>query len=142
MVSSSYISLDGIRIRAHHGVLDQERLVGGDFHVSVRVDYPLARAVETDDVGDTLNYAELHQLVCREMATPSRLLEHAAGRIGKAVLARWSEASRVTVRLTKDNPPMGGDCDGATVEMTLVADEHINQEFRILATDGMTYADD
>ena len=116
-VESSYIFLRNVRFHAFHGVLPQERQVGGDFMVTLRVGYPLERAMETDEVTDTLDYAALYALVEREMAVPSKLLEHVAGRIVKAVKASFPEVTSVDIELTKLNPPMGADCEGAAVEV-------------------------
>ena len=60
--------------------------MGGEFLVDLRVGYPIADAMQSDEVADTLNYAELYQLVKREMEIPSKLLEHVAGRIVKAIV--------------------------------------------------------
>lgn len=111
------IVIKDIRLKAFHGVLPQERTVGGDFVVNVRVDYPFATAMQTDQVEHTLNYAVLYRLVRREMAVPSQLLEHVAGRILRAIRTRFPEAGRVELSVTKLNPPMGGQCAGAGVEL-------------------------
>ncbi len=76
--------------------------------------------MESDRVEDTLNYAELCRLVKEEMAVPSALLEHVAGRMAKAVFRRFPEVTALDLMLTKDNPPMGVDCSGAGVELHLI----------------------
>ena len=114
-LTDSYITLRNVRFHAFHGVLPQERQVGGDFMVTLRVGCPLERAMETDDVADTIDYSALYAIVEREMAVPSKLLEHVAGRIVKAVTAAFPEVTSVDLELTKLNPPMGADCDGAVV---------------------------
>ena len=114
-VESSYIFLRNVRFHAFHGVLPQERLVGGDFLVNLRVDYPVEKAMESDEVGDTLNYATLFDLVKREMQIPSQLLEHVAGRIAKAIMADFPAVTSIDLELTKLNPPMGADSDGAGI---------------------------
>ena len=73
--------------------------------------------MQSDSVDDTLNYAELCQVVKREMAVPSRLLEHAAGRVAEAVFAAFPAATSLDLKLTKENPPMGVDCSGAGVDI-------------------------
>lgn len=112
-----YILLRDLRFHAFHGVLPQERLVGGNFVVDLRVGYPLAQAMTSDRVDDTLNYASLYTLVEREMQQPSSLLEHVAGRIAQAIAKTFPEALSIDLTLTKQNPPMGADCKGAGVEM-------------------------
>ena len=122
-IKSSYITLTNVRFRALHGVLPQERRVGGDYTLTLRVGFDVSRAVQSDDVADTLNYATLYETARQEMAIPSRLLEHVAGRIGQRVLSEWPEVTTVDLTLTKDNPPMGADCDGASVELHLINDK-------------------
>ena len=112
-----YILLRDLRFHAFHGVLPQERLVGGNFVVDLRVGYPLAQAMTSDRVDDTLNYASLYALVEREMQQPSSLLEHVAGRIAQAIAKTFPEALSIDLTLTKQSPPMGADCKGAGVEM-------------------------
>ena len=116
-VEASYIRLEGLRFRALHGVMPQERQVGGDFLVTLRVGYPLATAMVSDDVKDTLDYAALYRLVEREMLLPSKLLEHVAGRIAEAIEKAFPQVSSIDLTLTKLNPPMGADCQGASVEV-------------------------
>lgn len=116
---SSFISLENIRFHARHGVMGQERLTGGDFTVSVRVSFPLEKAARTDHVGDTLNYASLYEIINKEMQKPSCLLENVAGRIGESIFAAFPGADALTVKVTKHNPPTGGDMDGASIELNL-----------------------
>ena len=115
MKSEGYIYLNELRFYAFHGVMPQEQQVGGEFLVDVRVGYPIQTAMETDDVADTLNYAELYQLVKQQMDIPSKLLEHVAGRIVKAIHQQFPLVLSIQLRITKKNPPMGADCNGAGV---------------------------
>lgn len=120
---NTYIYLREVRFHAYHGVMPQERTVGADFTVDLRVEYTFAKAMESDDVNDTLNYAQLYNIVKQEMAIPSNLLEHVAGRIAKAVMSAYPEILSVDIKLTKTNPPMGADCKGAGVEIHLINDK-------------------
>ena len=114
-VESSFVYLKNVRFYAFHGVMVQERQVGGEFLLTLRVGYPLDKAMESDDVADTLNYATLFDIAKREMDIPSQLLEHVAGRIVKAITTAFPEVTSIDLELTKQNPPMGADCDGAGI---------------------------
>jgi dihydroneopterin aldolase len=114
-LTESYICLHEVRFYAFHGVMPQERSVGGEFLVSVKVGYPLEKAMSSDDVADTLNYAELYELVKKEMMQPSGLLEHVMGRIVETIEKAFPEVTSVEVKIKKVNPPMGSDCKGAEV---------------------------
>ena len=118
-IATGKISLDDMRFYAYHGVMEQERRVGSEYSVSLIVEADLTDAARTDDVADTINYAELYELVKREMAMPSKLLEHVAARIGQRAIEAYERITAVTVKVTKLNPPMGGDSKGASVELKL-----------------------
>lgn len=76
------IAINGLKIFARHGVYEQERRVGNDFEVTLRLDVPSSdAAMDTDNLCDTINYAEAVGIIKDEMSMPSRLLEHVAGRI-------------------------------------------------------------
>ena len=111
------IFLDDVRFHAFHGVMPQERAVGADFTVWLKVGYDFVKAAENDDLTDTISYADLYEVVRAEMDKPSQLLEYVALRIVKAVAARWPRIDTIDLRLAKDNPPMGADCKGAGVEI-------------------------
>ena len=114
-LKESYICLHEVRFHAFHGVMAQERRVGGDFLVSVKVGCPLEKAAGSDDVADTLDYAALYALVKKETMQPSCLLEHVMGRIAAAIGEAFPEVTSTEVKITKLNPPMGADCKGAEV---------------------------
>lgn len=122
-IESGYIFLKDLRFHAFHGVMPQERKVGGDFLVSLRMGYDISKAMRTDEVSDTLNYAEVYALVRKEMEQPSALLERVAGRIAEALFAFDPKILSIDLWLTKVNPPMGADCQGAGVELHLINDK-------------------
>ena len=119
----SSIFIRDLRLYAYHGVMPQERTVGGWFIVCLRVHYNIMEAMKTDDVADMLNYADLCELIRVEMEQPSNLLEHVAGRIAQSVLHRYPAVEAVDLTLTKENPPMGVNCSGAGVELHLINDK-------------------
>ena len=123
MKLQTYIRLEKLRFRALHGVLPQERQVGGDFTVTLRIGYPWQAAMDSDAVADTLDYAAAYRLVRCEMAVPSQLLEHVAGRIAKALLRDFPQITSIDLWLTKTCPPMGADGEGAGVELHLINDK-------------------
>ena len=114
-IKEGHITLHRLRFHAQHGVLEQERIVGNDYEVTVRMEGDFLKAVETDEVTDTVNYAEAYNVIKAQMAIPSRLLEHVAGRIGRSLLNQFPMLHAVHVEIIKRNPPMGADGDGAEV---------------------------
>lgn len=120
---SSKIYLRNVRFHAFHGVLPQEGIVGNDYLVNLVLDYDFSSAMKTDDLQGTLNYAEVYQKVREEMAVPSKLLEHVAGRIAHRLFSDFPEIQKLQLSITKVNPPVGADSDGAGVEVVLTNDK-------------------
>ena len=119
---SSYITLQDVHFHAFHGVMPQEKRVGGDFLLNLRVGYSLSAAMESDRLEDTISYAALFELVAGEMRIPSKLLEHVAGRMAHAIMSAYPAVSSIDLEIVKQNPPMGADCAGASVEIHLIND--------------------
>ncbi|MBR0045293.1 MAG: dihydroneopterin aldolase [Bacteroidaceae bacterium] len=111
------IIIKGMRVYAYHGVMEQERKVGGSFTIDAEVDADFSAAMLTDNLSDTISYADLHQLIRQEMAIPSQLLEHVAGRIADTIFKHFPQSEAIRLRIMKENPPMGADCQGAGVEI-------------------------
>ena len=113
------ISINDMRFYAHHGCFEQERVIGTNFRVDLVFETDTRRAEETDNIADTVSYLDVYQVVKREMAQPSNLLEHVARRIGERVLADFAAVETVTVKVSKLNPPLGGQMDSVSVELAL-----------------------
>jgi len=120
ILKSSYIHLSGLRFHAYHGVLDQERITGNDYVVDCRIKYNIDKAMTSDDLDDTISYADVFGIISQEMSVPSQLIERVCGRIGDRLFRRFPTVEAVSLKVIKKNPPMGGDCEGAGVEVELV----------------------
>lgn len=116
-MTKTYVHIDNLKVHAYHGVLPQERVVGNDYYINIKVGTDWIRATETDNVNDTLDYSKLAMLVQCEMAEQSNLIEHVAGRIINNITTNFENVSSINLRITKVAPPMSADCDGAGVEI-------------------------
>lgn len=123
-ITRSKIYIRSLRMHAFHGVLPQERVVGNDYVVDVSAEYDISRAVATDNVADTLNYADMCKAINDEMAVPSQLIEHVAGRVAERLFRLFPAITSLCLSITKVNPPMGADCGGAGVEIELTNDKN------------------
>ncbi|NLZ94812.1 MAG: dihydroneopterin aldolase [Bacteroidales bacterium] len=103
------IRLTDMQFFAYHGVLEQETKVGNNYVVNICMTADLSKACETDNVEDTINYALVYDLVKHEMEQPSKLLEHVAMRIYKAIRDSFPQITTMEVRLAKLNPPINGE---------------------------------
>lgn len=122
-LNESFIYINGLRFHAFHGVMPQERLTGNDYSVDIRLGYDVSKAMVSDDVGDTVNYADIKKITDQEMSIPSKLVERVAYRIADRISRRYPSVSSIDIKVTKLNPPFGADCKGAGVELHLINDK-------------------
>lgn len=116
-ICSSRILLEQVKLYAHHGVDPQERLTGAYFYVTLEADVDFQQALSSDNLNNTVSYADLFRCIREEMAVPSLLLEHVGGRILQRVFRDYPEVHRIHLILTKENPPMGADCKQAGIDI-------------------------
>ena len=112
------IGVNRMKIYAHHGCHPQERTIGGDFYVTVSAVAEVEpSAWQEDKMEGTADYSLFVGITRREMAVPSKLLEHVAARIAFAVLEECPSVLKVSVTIEKENPPLGVLCQGAIVKI-------------------------
>lgn len=101
------IVLKGVRARGFHGVLDHEKRDGQDFVVDTAVEVDLTQAGHSDQLGDTVSYAEVADDVVAQVTGESLdLIETLAERIADTVLAR-PRVEAVEVVVHKPQAPVG-----------------------------------
>ena len=110
------IQLHNLEFYAYHGLLPQERVVGGHYRVDVELSLtPPLRALTEDVIDDTVNYAEVYALIRQQMEQPVNLLEHLAHRITHGLYAQFPQIQAVKLSVTKVTPPISGiACEGAS----------------------------
>lgn len=114
---TSKIIIEDLKIYAYHGALPEETLIGTYYLLNVEVQADLWNAVASDALQDTINYAEINELIHEEMKVPSKLMEHVAGRILKKIKDTFPQITSVKIRITKTSPPMTGEMKGVSVEI-------------------------
>lgn len=109
------VEVTGISLRAYHGCIEEEALVGGDFTINVRVHAPFAIAAHTDDLNHAIDYVVITDVVKQEMAVRAKLIEVVAMRIIKAIQVQYSIATEIEVTLIKHRAPIESDVKSVSV---------------------------
>ncbi len=101
------ITIRGLEVFAHHGVLPEERELGQIFRFDIGLSLKDSAAPESDDVADTVDYAAVCGLVV-ETATAHNynLLERLASVIAETILEHYPQVSKAKVRAAKAAPPI------------------------------------
>lgn len=117
MKGKGLIELEGMEFHAYHGCLESEKAVGNRFLVDFKGVTEMGAASESDKLEDAVDYSRIYDIVAREMAKPSDLLEHVAGRIVRAIEAEIPELICFSVRVSKQRPPVDGVCAWSRITM-------------------------
>ncbi len=113
------IYLKNIRLYAFHGCMDEEEKIGSDYVVNLEINTDLNLSSQSDNLKDTVDYVSLHAIVKEEMSIRSKLLEKVADRILKKILNDHRQVILVKVKVSKINPPIGGNVDEVAIEREL-----------------------
>ena len=112
------IALEGMRFFAHHGVFAAERIRGNHFEVDVWLDTGDAQLPDSDRLEDALDYGRIYVVTQAIMAQPKNLLETLVNAIGRQLLLEFPSVLIVRVKVSKENPPVEGECRRSSVEAT------------------------
>lgn len=111
------IRIENMSFYAGHGCFLEEQAIGTHFRVDFEMNVDTARAQKSDDLNDTVNYLAVYQVVKQQMMIPSHLLEHVADRILHAVADSFPAVTWMTVKVSKLNPPLGGQIGAVSVQL-------------------------
>ena len=106
-----------MKFYAFHGVFPQENLVGAYYYLDLKLKTNFTYAAETDELEDTVSYADIFTAVKEEMAIPSKLLEHVCQRIASRIFHDFPTIEAIDIRLYKENPPMGACARNIGIEV-------------------------
>jgi 7,8-dihydroneopterin aldolase/epimerase/oxygenase len=112
------IQIENMEFYSFHGHFKEERIVGNKFRVDLTIETDLKLPSESDNLKDAVNYQRVYEIVKSQMETKSHLLEHIASRILNAIYAEMGGIEKITVKVCKLNPPMGGKIGSVSVVMT------------------------
>jgi len=113
----STIAIENMEFHAFHGCFKEEQIIGNTFIVDVYIDTDTKEAELSDDLVHTINYANVYELVKKEMLIKSKLLEHVGKRIMDAIEQAYPQIDAIELKISKMNPPIGGKVE--SVSLTL-----------------------
>jgi 7,8-dihydroneopterin aldolase/epimerase/oxygenase len=111
------IQIENMEFYAFHGHYKEEQIVGNKFLVDLTIETDMSVPSKSDNLKDAVNYQKAYQIVKDEMGKKSYLLENIAGRILDSLYSEMSGIKKVTVKVSKMNPPIGGKIGSVSVVM-------------------------
>jgi dihydroneopterin aldolase len=109
----------GIKAFGYHGVLPHEATEGQEFIVDLLITLDLRAVSLSDDLNETINYADLAQIAHDNIVGESvQLIERLAGRIAEEISSAYSQITSVSVTVHKPHAPVTVDFEDISVTIT------------------------
>jgi dihydroneopterin aldolase len=99
------IHLHNLRFFAHHGIYEEEKILGNEFELNITVKHSPQR-LPVKHLEDTVDYIAVYELVKKRMAIPTPLLETLATEIAQQILLQFVLAEEVFLSIRKLHPPV------------------------------------
>jgi dihydroneopterin aldolase len=112
------VEIRNVEFQGKHGASADERRSTRRFQVDVDLTIPMARAIESDRLADTVNYRDVCEVIVQiGEARPYRLLEALAAEMLREMRKRWPQA-QITIELRKLHPPFPGNPSYTAVRLS------------------------
>ena len=109
------IEVNGIKLYAFHGCLEEEARIGGHYVVDITIITDFSEAANSDDLSKTVDYVYVNAIVKEEMAIRSKLIETVGQRIFTRIKNELKGVFELSVKITKLTPPINGDVDSVAI---------------------------
>lgn len=112
------IKLKNLGFYGYHGVLPEENSLGQKFFVDIDMYVDLKSAGASDDVADTVNYAEVYNIV-KDIVENRRfkLIEALAENIADHIIKEFPVVKEIVINIRKPEAPVRGIYDYFGVEI-------------------------
>jgi 7,8-dihydroneopterin aldolase/epimerase/oxygenase len=102
----------------YHGAFKEENKLGQRFYVDLELFLDLAKPGHSDNLQDTVNYADIY-ITVRTIVEEERyeLVEAVAERIADKILVEFPLIQETLIRVIKPDPPIPGHYQSVAVEI-------------------------
>ena len=98
------IYLNNLHFHAHHGLFEEEKIIGNEFIVSVEI--VLLNEQIISDLKQSIDYSDVYEIIKGLMNIPTPLLETIAANISDAIYGYNKNIKEISVKIEKKHPPI------------------------------------
>lgn len=110
------IKIHRLKVFCNHGVYEEEKINGQNFYISAALYVNTRKAGTTDNLNDSVNYAEVCHKIHHFMTTNTyNLLEAVAENLAYFILSEYSMIKAIDLTISKPEAPIGLPFDDITV---------------------------
>lgn len=112
------ILIRNLKIFAYHGVNPEEKVQGQNFILDIDAFVDISVPCKTDNVDDTVSYAEIIEETVRIFTSRKYdLVERAAERVSEGLFERFEKIQALRILLKKPDAPIDADFEYVGVEI-------------------------
>lgn len=116
MSNTIKIALEGIKVKAYHGVYEEEKIIGNTFEIDIYIE--IENLLINDLLVNTVDYEEVNVLIVNEMKQRQDLLETVARNIINKIKTKWTIVQKVNIKIKKKNLPFTNKIENVMIELT------------------------
>ena len=98
------IYLNNLLFFSHHGIHEEETVVGTQFEIDAEIGFEETSQVVS--LNDTVNYVDVYDIIKKNMSRPSRLMETVAMQIADDIYEKNNNVKIINISIRKLNPPI------------------------------------
>lgn len=112
------IILNGCRFYGYHGAFKEEQTLGQIFVVDCTLSVDLTKVSLNDRLEDTVHYGLVFETIQKQVETKQyAMIERLAGAIIEDIFDGFPPVQAITLRVTKENPPIKGHYHSVGIEL-------------------------
>jgi len=112
------VSVHNLSVYGYHGCLPEEAIIGTNYLIDIDVEFDFSIAAQKDDLLQTVDYVVMAKIVMDEMAIRANLIENVCQRIHQGIKKSYPKSAKITVKLSKLNPPAEADLERVSVTIS------------------------
>ncbi len=101
------VQLHNLSFRAFHGIHEEEKILGNEYSVDAAVEFH-ERDEVIEHINETIDYANVYDIIKKRMSVPTPLLETVAMKVGNDIHHKFPDLKSITISIKKMNPPVEG----------------------------------
>lgn len=113
------IKLNDLLFYSFHGVMEEEKKIGNEFKVSLKISIPYSEGIKEDKLESTISYADLYSIINEQMKNKCNLLETVATRIADEITVKYPQIlpNKNSITIEKRRPPIQGMLGSASITL-------------------------
>lgn len=116
--NQDYIKITNLKIFAHHGVFEEEKINGQDFYINAKLYLDLHTPGKSDALTESLHYGEACHFMTKVFTEKSYdLIEAACENLCQRLLLEYGQLQAVEIELQKPHAPIGLPFENVSVTM-------------------------